>query len=75
MAEDAPTVEIKRKFLHHLRNRTRTFNATEQALKDEFNLKNVYPEQLFYDTHRISQKDFLDSLREAKKDGDTEKVD
>ena len=75
MAEDAPTAEIKRKFLHHLRNKTRVFNPTEQALKDEFNLKIVYPEQLFYDTHRISQKDFLDSLREAKQSGDTDKVE
>ena len=66
MVEDTPTKEIKRKFLFHLRNRSRIPNESEQALKDEFNLKIVYPEKLFYDTHKISQKDFLSQLREAK---------
>ena len=43
-------------------------NFEEQCLKDEFNLKLVYPADLFYKTHRISQKDFLQKLRDAAAD-------
>ena len=49
----------------HLRNKRREPNAEEMALRDEFGLKLVYPTELFYKTHKISQKDFLDKLRSA----------
>ena len=52
-------------FLWHLRNKRREPNAEEMALRDEFGLKLVYPTELFYKTHKISQKDFLDKLRSA----------
>lgn len=55
-----------RAFLWHLRNKRDNLNAEEQALKDEFGLKAVYPEELFYQTHKISQKDFLAKLRDAR---------
>ena len=35
-------------------------------MKTEFNLKIVYPSDLFYKTHKISQKDLLEKLRELK---------
>ena len=54
MAEDAPTKELKRKFLSHLRNPPKILNEHEQIMKDQFNLKMVYPEKLFYKTHKIT---------------------
>ena len=44
MAEDAPSLELKRKFLHHLRNKRTQFNDEEKALRSEFGLTLVYPE-------------------------------
>ena len=55
--------EDKLKFLHWLRNKRVTESDTEKALREEFNLKIVYPEELFYRTHKISQKDLLEKLR------------
>ena len=49
----------------HLRNKRGEPNAEEKALSDEFGLKMVYPDELFYKTHKISQKDFLDTLRQS----------
>ena len=54
-------------FLWHLRNKRPEPNAEELALHKEFNLKIVYPSELFYRTHKISQKDFLEKLRELRK--------
>ena len=51
-----------------MRNKQGDLNAEEKALKDEFGLKMVYPADLFYRTHKITQKDFLAKLREAKND-------
>ena len=56
-------------FLWHLRNKRPPLNPEEQALKTEFNLKIVYPSELFYQTHKISQKDLLEKLRELKESG------
>ena len=41
------------KFLWHLRIK-RELNAEEQALRDEFGIYLVAPEELFYKTHKIS---------------------
>lgn len=49
-------------------------NPEEKALSAEFGLRHVYPSELFYKTHKISQKDFLSSLREAKEANDDKKV-
>ena len=57
--------EDQQKFLHWMRNKRVTESETEKALRTEFNLKIVYPEELFYRTHKISQKDLLDKLRES----------
>lgn len=57
-------------FLWHLRNKRPELNAEEAALKDEFNLKIVYPEEMFYKTHKVTQKDFLEKLREASNDAE-----
>ena len=51
------------KFLHWMRNKRVNSSETEKALREEFNLKIVYPEELFYRTHKISQKDLLNKLR------------
>lgn len=48
-----------------LRNQKKVLNAEEQALRDEFGLTHVYPEELFYRTHKITQKDFLAKLRQG----------
>ena len=58
----------------HLRNKRGELNAEERALKDEFNLKIVYPDELFYRTHKKSQKDLLTELREARDKGKEKKV-
>lgn len=52
-------------FLWHLRNKRDKLNVEEKALRDEFKLHFVYPDELFYQTHKISQRDFLSKLREA----------
>ena len=57
--------EDQRRFLHWMRNKRVTETETEKALREEFNLKIVYPEELFYRTHTISQKDLLAKLRNA----------
>lgn len=57
-------------FLWHLRNKRPELNEEEAALKEEFNLKIVYPEELFYKTHKVTQKDFLEKLREASDDSE-----
>lgn len=41
-------------FLWHLRNKRPALNAEESALKDEFGLKIVYPDKLFYKTHKVT---------------------
>lgn len=56
-------------FLWHLRNK-RTLNSDELALRKEFKLWHVYPSELFYRTHKISQKDFLSKLRDAKNEAE-----
>lgn len=61
-------------FLWHLRNKRPALNAEEKALKTEFNLKIVYPSELFYKTHKITQKDFLEKLRELKSSGNEDAV-
>ena len=55
--------EEKTKFLHWLRNKQVSETEAEKALREEFNLFRVYPEETFYRTHKISQKDLLDKLR------------
>lgn len=50
----------------HLRNKRGELNPQERALRDEFGLRIVYPSELFYKTHKISQKDFLEKLRQAE---------
>ena len=60
-------------FLWHLRNK-RVLNEEEQALRDEFKLHLVYPSELFYKTHKISQKDFLSKLRETESKESVEKL-
>ena len=57
-------------FLWHLRKKRGKANPEEMALKEEFGLKLVYPAELFYKTHKITQKDLLDKLRAA---GEAEK--
>jgi hypothetical protein len=37
-------------------------------LKKEFGLTYVYPDELFYKTHKISQKDFLQKLQDLRKE-------
>lgn len=41
-------------FVWHLRNKRPALNTEEEALKSEFNLKIVYPAELFYKTHKIT---------------------
>ena len=53
MLDDA-SKEDKQKFMHWLRNKKVSQTETEKALKEEFNLKIVYPEEMFYRTHKIS---------------------
>ena len=52
-----------------LRNSPHKYYANEteaaKALREEFGLRRVYPADLFYATHKISQADFLQKLREA----------
>ena len=62
MVDEAPK-EDQEKFMHWLRNKKVSETEAEQGLRKEFNLKVVYPEELFYRTHKISQKDLLDKLR------------
>mmetsp|Transcript_25209 Transcript_25209/g.33763 ORF Transcript_25209/g.33763 Transcript_25209/m.33763 type:complete len:133 (+) Transcript_25209:797-1195(+) len=61
-------------FMWHLRNKKGELNAEEQALKEEFKLHHVYPAELFYRTHKISQKDFLGKLRGAENDSEVQKL-
>lgn len=49
----------------HLRNKRGELNQEEKALRDEFGIKMVYPADLFYKTHKITQIDFLAKLRDA----------
>jgi hypothetical protein len=48
-----------------LRNQTKVLNSEEVALRKEFGLKHVYPSDLFYRTHKITQKDLLNKLRQG----------
>ena len=41
--------------MHWLRNKKVFETEAEKALREEFNLKIVYPEEMFYRTHKISQ--------------------
>lgn len=59
-------------FLWHLRNKRPEPNPEELALRNEFNIKIVYPSEHFYRTHKISQKDFLEKLRELRAAGNEE---
>lgn len=58
-----------------LRNQNRVLNDEESALRKEFGLTIVYPQDLFYRTHKISQKDLLATLRQLKQQGDQEALD
>lgn len=49
---------------HWLRNQVRVLNDEEKALR-QYGLKHVYPEELFYRTHKITQKDFLAKLQQS----------
>lgn len=51
-----------------LRNQQRTLNDEEIALRKEFGLSHVYPQDLFYRTHKITQKDLLTTLRQLAGD-------
>ena len=59
--------------MHWLRNKKVFETEAEKALREEFNLKIVYPEEMFYRTHKISQQDLLDKLRQAS-DTEREKI-
>ena len=61
-------------FLWHLRNKKGPLNEDEQALKTEFGLKMVYPADMFYKTHKITQKDFLAKLRDAGSDSKVREI-
>lgn len=58
----------------HLRNKRGELNQEEKALKDEFGIKIVYPADLFYKTHKITQIDFLAKLRDAGSDSEVKKL-
>lgn len=65
-------------FLFWLRNRYHKskLNEIEVALSEEFGLKHVLPSKLFYETHKISQENLLEKLREARdKKGGEKKVE
>ena len=53
------------RFLHWLRNKRLSETEAEKALRTDFGLTIVYPEEHFYRTHKISQKDLLEKLRAA----------
>ena len=57
-------------FLFWLRNSPRSYYAKEseaaKALRLEFGIKRVYPADLFYRTHKVSQEDFLENVRSAE---------
>ena len=61
-------------FLWHLRNKKGPLNEDEKALKAEFGLKMVYPADMFYKTHKITQKDFLAKLRDAGSDSKVREI-
>lgn len=54
----------------HLRNKRGELNQEEKALREEFGIKIVYPADLFYKTHKITQIDFLAKLRDAGSDAE-----
>ena len=58
-----------------LRNQKRVLNDEETALRKEFGLTHLYPQDLFYRTHKISQKDLLTTLRELHQQGDQAALD
>ncbi len=52
-----------------------TFKETEIDRKlAEFGLSHVYPEEVFYKTHKLSKADFLLKLEEAESDEDRESL-
>ena len=56
---------VQTRFLHWNRNKKVTETEAEKALREEFNLHIVYPEETFYRTYKITQKDLLGKLRDA----------
>ena len=58
----------------HLRNRRGELSQEEEARKEDFGLKIVYPADLFYKTHEITQIDFLAKLRDAGSDAEVKKI-
>lgn len=54
MLEESVDREKAKGFLFHLRNYKRELNENESSLRKEFGLKFVYPEELFYKTHKIT---------------------
>jgi len=70
-------VEAPASFNHWLRNKHDRSSDSEEAkaLREEFGLSIVYPSDLFYKTHKISQPDFLAKLRTARDSGKPEKVE
>lgn len=58
-----------------LRNQQRKLNEEEKALKNEFGIARVYPADLFYQTHKITQKDFLETLRTSSADEVAKQID
>jgi len=64
---------VQVKFLHWLRNKRVNETEAEKALREEFNLRYVYPEETFYRTYKITQKDLLTKLRDAN-EKDREKI-
>lgn len=61
-------------FLWHLRNKRGELNQEEKALRDDFGIKIVYPADLFYKTHKITQIDFLAKLRDAGSDAEVKQL-
>lgn len=53
-------------------NMTSASRETERKLKEDFGMTHVYPEDVFYRTHKISRDDFVVKLEQAKSKEDRE---